>query len=99
MKQKWTTQRETLAQAMKIESMYEYQEMAQGVAPTSSFVKTPEMEKVQSQLAVLAEQLWEQNLAKMKREQVWCMVCKMEGHTTNEYPSLRVGVGAPNPTL
>ena len=70
MKQKWTTQRETLAQAMKIESMYEYQEMAQGVAPTSSFVKTPEMEKVQSQLAVLAEQLWEQNLAKMKREQV-----------------------------
>jgi len=38
------------------------------------------------------------NRAKVGKGQVWCIVCKTEGNTVNDYPSLRTGVAAPNPT-
>jgi hypothetical protein len=59
---------------------------------------TPELAQFQSQLSTFAEPIQEMNRSKVKIEKVWCIICKVEGHIVNYYPSLRTKVAAPNLT-
>jgi hypothetical protein len=57
------------------------------------------MAQVQTQLASLTIQLAELTKGKEKREQVWCITCRTEGHHKDECPTFAqyLVTGAPNP--
>ena len=75
-------------QVMKIESMNENPYMMRDsvvVSPSTSAMV--ELSQFHSQLSTLIEKIEEMNYDKIGREQFWCIMCKMEGHTVNYFLS------------
>lgn len=83
---KITSQSEALEIAMKLEA-----------SPVGENVAG--MAQVQSQLAAFTIQLQEITKGKEKRDEIWCVTCKREGHYKHECPVITeyLATGAPNP--